>query len=106
MRHIEETVPGAGGDLIQRQAWLPDAQATDAVVIAHGFAEHSGRYQHVAEALVGAGFAELSVAVVKPRVDALATPRTENSRPLLVNRILPSRRVTSTAPVPDDLRKT
>src|SRR5215212_8633628 len=27
------------------------------VVIAHGFAEHSGRYDHVGTALAGAGFA-------------------------------------------------
>ena len=44
----------AGGRLYYRVWDAPDPKAL--VVLAHGFAEHSGRYAHVAEPLVGAGF--------------------------------------------------
>jgi acylglycerol lipase len=44
----------AGGRLYFR-AWSPDSAARAQVVIAHGFAEHSGRYAHVAGALNKAG---------------------------------------------------
>jgi alpha-beta hydrolase superfamily lysophospholipase len=36
--------------------WLPDGDIKGVMVIAHGLAEHSGRYQHVAEHLNGAGY--------------------------------------------------
>lgn len=45
----------ADGRLYYR-AWSPDGPARGQVVIAHGFAEHSGRYGHVAKALTDAGF--------------------------------------------------
>jgi lysophospholipase len=41
---------------IFRQSWLP-SKPRATVVLVHGLGEHSGRYQHVAEALVDAGFA-------------------------------------------------
>ena len=37
--------------------WLPDGEPRAAVQIAHGLAEHSGRYARLAEALTGAGYA-------------------------------------------------
>ncbi len=39
------------------QAWLPDSAARAVVVLAHGYGEHSGRYEHVGEMLTGAGYA-------------------------------------------------
>ena len=49
--------PGAGGPEIFWRGWLPDADPSAVVVIAHGVAEHSGRYAQVAADLVGDGFA-------------------------------------------------
>ena len=40
--------------------WLPDVAPKAVVIIVHGIGEHSGRYQHVAEALVNAGYAVYS----------------------------------------------
>lgn len=57
MRTESTRVPGMKGAAVQRVAWLPEAEAEDAVVIVHGYAEHSGRYGHVAEALVADGLA-------------------------------------------------
>lgn len=37
--------------------WLPDGEPRGAVQIAHGLAEHAGRYARLAEALTGAGWA-------------------------------------------------
>lgn len=37
--------------------WLPDGDPKAVVQIAHGLAEHAGRYERVAEALTGAGYA-------------------------------------------------
>jgi alpha-beta hydrolase superfamily lysophospholipase len=39
------------------QSWLPDAPARAALIIVHGFGEHSDRYDHVAQALTGHGIA-------------------------------------------------
>jgi alpha-beta hydrolase superfamily lysophospholipase len=38
-------------------AWAPDGQARAVVMLSHGMAEHSGRYERLAEALTRAGFA-------------------------------------------------
>lgn len=38
-------------------AWAPDGQARAVVMLSHGMAEHSGRYERLAEALTQAGFA-------------------------------------------------
>jgi acylglycerol lipase len=53
----EATFSGAGGVNIFWQSWLPPGPCRGVVVIAHGAGEHSGRYQHVAERLVGEGYA-------------------------------------------------
>jgi alpha-beta hydrolase superfamily lysophospholipase len=44
----------ADGRLYYRR-WVPDGDTRGQVVLAHGFAEHSGRYAHVADALTAAG---------------------------------------------------
>ncbi|MEV1121300.1 alpha/beta fold hydrolase [Actinosynnema sp. NPDC049800] len=50
---IESNVPGHAGELAVR-TW-PNLDATWLAVLVHGYGEHSGRYAHVAEALVDAG---------------------------------------------------
>ncbi len=37
--------------------WLPEAEAKAIIIIVHGIAEHIGRYEHVAQVFVDAGFA-------------------------------------------------
>jgi alpha-beta hydrolase superfamily lysophospholipase len=56
-QHSEETVTTRDGLQLYAQTWRPDGEASGAVVIVHGFGEHSGRYEHVAGRLVAAGFA-------------------------------------------------
>lgn len=57
MRADEDTFVGARGLRIHVRTWRPEAAPAGVVVIAHGFAEHGGRYAAVAEHLVGAGMA-------------------------------------------------
>ncbi|MFI5782395.1 lysophospholipase [Nocardia sp. NPDC051570] len=47
---------GRGGRIFWR-AWLPDGQPRAIVVLVHGVAEHSGRYEHVGRRLADSGFA-------------------------------------------------
>ncbi|WP_405498426.1 alpha/beta hydrolase [Nocardia sp. NBC_00511] len=47
---------GTGGRVFW-QAWLPDGAPRAVAVVVHGYAEHSGRYAHVAERLVESGIA-------------------------------------------------
>jgi alpha-beta hydrolase superfamily lysophospholipase len=47
----------ADGLVLQGRSWLPAAPPTAVVVIAHGMAEHGGRYARFAAALTAAGFA-------------------------------------------------
>lgn len=54
---IEGSFTGAKGRRIFTQSWLPEGAARDQVVIAHGYAEHSGRYDAVARFLSARGFA-------------------------------------------------
>lgn len=56
MKRTETFFNGRGGLRIFRQRWLPERPRAT-VVIAHGLGEHSGRYAHVAEALVAADLA-------------------------------------------------
>ncbi|MBN2284549.1 MAG: lysophospholipase [Deltaproteobacteria bacterium] len=44
-----------GFRLFERR-WMPEKPAKAGVIIVHGLAEHSGRYRHVAEYLVGKGY--------------------------------------------------
>lgn len=45
------------GSGVAWRAWLPDGAARGVIVLVHGVAEHSGRYTHVGQRLVAAGFA-------------------------------------------------
>ncbi|WP_278262612.1 alpha/beta hydrolase [Nocardia sp. AG03] len=47
---------GHGGRIAWR-AWQPESDPRAVVVLVHGVAEHSGRYEHVGSALADAGFA-------------------------------------------------
>ncbi len=55
-QHIEGHITGAAGGDIFWQSWIPEAPKA-VVVVAHGLAEHSGRYAHVAERLAQSGYA-------------------------------------------------
>lgn len=57
MRRSEEPFKTADGLLLLERSWLPEEAPRAAVVIVHGYAEHSGRYGHVAEHLVASGYA-------------------------------------------------
>ena len=56
MQRNEGTFQNDGLQLFER-AWLPDSPPKAAIAIVHGYAEHSGRYEHVAERLVASGYA-------------------------------------------------
>ena len=53
----ETTFTGAQGRQIVVHTWLPEGTPRDQVVIAHGYAEHAGRYDAVARFLTARGFA-------------------------------------------------
>ena len=57
MQHIEWTLTGHGGVTLHAQAWLPDGEPRDVIAIAHGYAEHGGRYGNLVERLVPLGYA-------------------------------------------------
>lgn len=57
MQHIEWMITGHGGVTLQAQAWLPEGEPRDVVVIAHGYAEHGGRYGNLVERLMPLGYA-------------------------------------------------
>lgn len=56
MRSEESTLTANGQSLLTRR-WLPDAEAKAVVLIVHGYAEHSGRYDYVGRWLVERGYA-------------------------------------------------
>jgi len=49
-------MPGVAADMLFRRGWLPHSPHA-AIVICHGFGEHSGRYEHVGRWLARHGFA-------------------------------------------------
>jgi acylglycerol lipase len=57
MKHQEKPLNTPDGARLFTQQWLPDDQVKDVIVIAHGLAEHSTRYAHVATYLVQSGYA-------------------------------------------------
>jgi alpha-beta hydrolase superfamily lysophospholipase len=61
VRAEDETFVGARGLRIHVRTWLPTIPPIGVVVIAHGFAEHGGRYAAVAERLVADGIAVRAV---------------------------------------------
>jgi alpha-beta hydrolase superfamily lysophospholipase len=56
----EWTLDGHGGQLAAR-TWEPGNTPTHVVLLAHGYGEHVGRYEHVAAALVANGAAVYAV---------------------------------------------
>ena len=61
MREVQGGSAGRGGPSSSGEFWTPDdGRAGARVLISHGYAEHGGRYRHVAERLTAAG---LSVVV-------------------------------------------
>jgi acylglycerol lipase len=55
--HREGQFAGHGGLRLFWQAWLPEGPARAIVLVAHGYAEHGGRYGNLVERLVPRGFA-------------------------------------------------
>ncbi len=56
LRHREGSFTGAGGLEIHWQSWRAEGPAKAVVVISHGAGEHSGRYRHLVERIVPAGY--------------------------------------------------
>ncbi|MBJ8337554.1 lysophospholipase [Antrihabitans sp. YC3-6] len=59
-QHLEGNFTGAAGDRIYWQSWLPESVSA-VVVISHGVAEHSGRYEHLANELADNGYAVYAI---------------------------------------------
>ena len=57
MRHERGELTGHKGVRLRTGLWCPDGDPAAVVVLAHGYAEHLGRYAHVIEALVERGYA-------------------------------------------------
>jgi len=55
IRRTESHLPGSTGDLLFRRSWLPKTSER-IIILVHGYAEHSGRYEDTASDLVRAGF--------------------------------------------------
>ncbi len=55
--HNEAFFTSSDGLSLYRQSWLPHGEPRAVVTILHGLGEHSGRYAHVATALVDAEYA-------------------------------------------------
>lgn len=60
-RHVEGRFAGVGGLEIYWQAWLPQGDPRTVVLLAHGGAEHSGRYEWTAGELVARGQAVYAI---------------------------------------------
>lgn len=73
----ETTIPGHGG-AVHCRTWTPSERPWGGVVIVHGYAEHGGRYAHVAERLVAEG-----LVVVAP--DHVGHGRSEGERALITD---------------------
>ena len=50
------SIQSAAGGLLATKTWTPEGTPTAAVLVVHGFAEHLGRYEHVAAKLTDAGY--------------------------------------------------
>jgi alpha-beta hydrolase superfamily lysophospholipase len=60
-QHRDGRIAGTGGLEIYWQAWLPEGEPRAVVLIAHGGAEHSGRYEWTAGQLTARGFAAYAI---------------------------------------------
>jgi alpha-beta hydrolase superfamily lysophospholipase len=61
MQHREFTAAGIGGIELYAQGWLPEIAPRAVIVVAHGLAEHGGRYETLARELVQRNFAVYAV---------------------------------------------
>lgn len=59
--HVDGWFTGGAGGRIYWQAWIPDGEVRGVVALAHGVAEHSGRYAHVGDRFAKAGYATYAV---------------------------------------------
>jgi len=57
MNHHTDTITTADGLQLFTQSWTPEGEARAHLLIVHGYAEHSSRYQHLAEFFTAEGFA-------------------------------------------------
>jgi acylglycerol lipase len=57
MQYLSEHARGHGGVALFRHVWLPDGEVRAVAVLAHGLAEHSGRYRELVARLLGRGAA-------------------------------------------------
>jgi alpha-beta hydrolase superfamily lysophospholipase len=57
MNHQEGFFEGVRGSRIYYQSWTPEGDAKAVLLIAHGLAEHSGRYMNVVNHFVPLGYA-------------------------------------------------
>jgi acylglycerol lipase len=57
MRHQEGFFKGVRGANIYFQSWLPEGESRAILLIVHGLAEHSGRYENVVNHFVPLGYA-------------------------------------------------
>ena len=60
MQHLEDQWTSADGLPLYAQRWAPEGEPKAVVCLIHGLGDHSGRYRHVAEALVRADYALLT----------------------------------------------
>ena len=56
MNHTEGHLTGADGVKLYYQTWLPEGAPRGVLVLVHGLGEHGGRYPHLVETLLPAGF--------------------------------------------------
>jgi acylglycerol lipase len=61
MTHAEGTLRTLTGASLYYQSWLPDDTPTGVLLVAHGLAEHSGRYEHFAAFFVDRGYAVFAI---------------------------------------------
>ncbi len=57
MKHETGSLVVGDGTALFTQAWLPEGAPRAGLLLVHGVAEHSGRYEHVAAFLTGRGYA-------------------------------------------------
>jgi acylglycerol lipase len=61
MKQQTYMLSAADGTKLYTQSWLPDTSARGIIVLSHGYGEHSGRYQHVAQYFVEQGYAVYAI---------------------------------------------
>ena len=61
MKHEDGFFKGVRRAKIYYQCWLPDGDPRAVILVAHGLAEHSGRYMNVVNHFVSLGYAVYSL---------------------------------------------